>query len=492
MTFRPSKHPILKWLFPALVLLLTGCVYLVFVYINLFPQLERLQYFVEPSFKVSVEKTDPHLHKASVAEVVGVTTAFHVFFFLFLLSFFRSVLTPPGTIPDIPKWQKGQFPTIHQVDEERLNYLMSTESPQALDIRNPYLLFFLRMFPLVERKKKKFATYRQCQKEGKCKGMWKPDRCHHCAVCDSCVLRMDHHCPWIANCVGFHNYKFFFLLLVYALCCLIFIMAALFPRLLNVFQPILDISYFLRRDLLVLIVYVICLFFFITLAMFFAFHLWLVLHAMTTIEYKEKALVKHLFRVTRVKYDYGYYQNLVHVLGPPYMWFLPIAPPAIHFLSLQRQYLLSISRQADLDDSMSVSNTDVALFEAQAKILADQLDTPKAKQDALQDVGCYYTPYAAGIQLWHLAYESKEERARRMRKKKVRLRTSDHEEDNIDLEAGIHGTEPGQALSPVDTDDGSEEADELDELDDDDFDEVVGSGLGESLEKKEAEPGNPV
>ena len=37
----------------------------------------------------------------------------------------------------------------------------------------------------------------------------KPPRSHHCSICNKCFLNMDHHCPWMNNCIGFYNLRYF-------------------------------------------------------------------------------------------------------------------------------------------------------------------------------------------------------------------------------------------------------------------------------------------
>lgn len=42
-----------------------------------------------------------------------------------------------------------------------------------------------------------------------------PPRAFHCPTCRVCVLKRDHHCAFAGKCVGYHNFRYFWSLLVY-------------------------------------------------------------------------------------------------------------------------------------------------------------------------------------------------------------------------------------------------------------------------------------
>jgi len=137
-----------------------------------------------------------------------------------------------------------------------------------------------------------------------------------------CILKMDHHCPWIYNCVGFRNYKYFFLLLLATTidCHLIVWTMASSVRAGTVpSTPFMTMFMLLFGETL-------AAFLGVLVTLFFGFHIYLMFKAMTTIEFCEKSQRRGGFDAST--YDRGLVGNIKAVLGEnPLFWFLPMAGP---------------------------------------------------------------------------------------------------------------------------------------------------------------------
>ena len=150
--------------------------------------------------------------------------------------------------------------------------------------------------------------------------MKKPDRAHHCRQCEKCVLKMDHHCNWIANCVGFWNYKYFICMLIHAEICIAIIIGSFWE---TVVVTMHDERNSCLLCLTVILYYSILCMLFIIFFLFAGFHFWVISNNYSTIEYCEKRKRRSdLFSTS--PYNLGTFNNFKQALGENcLLWFIP-------------------------------------------------------------------------------------------------------------------------------------------------------------------------
>ena len=108
--------------------------------------------------------------------------------FLTLINFTLAIIVKPGTVFDL---KNSKYYKIH----------------------NPYYSENLHFPQSILNHQNSNITWRLCKY---CNEL-KPLRTHHCSLCGICIIKMDHHCPWINNCVGQNNQRYFLLFLLHAI-----------------------------------------------------------------------------------------------------------------------------------------------------------------------------------------------------------------------------------------------------------------------------------
>ncbi|ODM90524.1 Palmitoyltransferase ZDHHC2 [Orchesella cincta] len=228
---------------------------------------------------------------------------YHVALVLFLWSYWQTIFTKSSRVP-----RKFRIPP--NVMERLENARSETELTEILEE-------FVRTQQLPVQTRAHISQIRYCEK---CH-IIKPDRAHHCSVCGYCVLKMDHHCPWVNNCVCFDNYKFFILFLAYAFlyCVVIFVIS--FPYFIDFWRGGWDAP--MQGRFHILFVFFVAAMFAISLCSLLGYHCYLVTRNRSTLESFRSPIFRN--GPDKKGFNLGTFNNFTEVFGEDKTkWFLPL------------------------------------------------------------------------------------------------------------------------------------------------------------------------
>ncbi|KAJ9188449.1 hypothetical protein P3X46_003808 [Hevea brasiliensis] len=240
-------------------------------------------------YAVVLTNYGPALYDSGLDSVTALALLipFHCLLVMLLWSYFSVVLTDPGSVPSnwrpVVEEERGEAYPLNASD---FNGLPANPSNQRI---------------------------RYCRK---CNQL-KPPRCHHCSVCGRCVLKMDHHCVWVVNCVGALNYKYFLLFLFYTFLETSLVTLSLLPQFIAFFSDN-DIPGTPGTLATAFLAFVLNLAFAFSVLGFLVMHISLVSVNTTTIEAYEKKTTP------KWRYDLGRRKNFEQVFGADKRyWFIP-------------------------------------------------------------------------------------------------------------------------------------------------------------------------